>query len=226
MSGRNPAVILYDGYGNPLAVLEDDTIFNNQSGLLFAGKDENGLVKFFSITSGGAIHTAPVGTRTPVGDYYASTSLIAGSATEQELLSLENPIGSGRTIYINRVDVSGTIDFSFTTPFLYRFERTTVLPSGGTTLTDQLRDTSGSVAVGIAREEPTAISAAGSIWVGSPGVLTKDGQHNSGIFQAYATFDERKEIVLAEGESVVIVAEANAVDWEHWVTIQWNEVNI
>lgn len=224
MSNRNPAVILYDGYGTPLAVLENDTIFSDQPGLIFAGKDDNGMVKFFNITSSGAIHTAPVGIRTPVGDYYASTALIGGVAAEQELLSLENPASSGRTIYINRIEVSGTVPARFTTPFLYRFERTSGLPTGGTILTDQLRDTSASAAVGIAREEPTATSAAGSIWVGSPGVLTKDGQHNTGLFQAVASFDERKEIVLAEGEGVVVVAGANDTGWDHWVTIQWNEV--
>jgi hypothetical protein len=223
---RSVGKILYDGYGTPLAVLEDDTIFSDQPGLLFAGKDENGLVKFFSVTSSGAIQTTPVASRTVVGDYYASSALITGAATEQELLTLENPAGSGRTMYVNRVEVNGVIDSRFTTAFLYRVERTSALPTGGTTLTAQLRDTSDSAAVGVVREEPTATSAAGSIWVGSPGVLTKDGLHTNGIFQAVATFEERKEIVLAEGEAVVVVAAANSTDWEHWVTIQWNEVAI
>lgn len=226
MSPRNVAQILYDGYGNPLAVLENDTVFSNQPGLLFAGKDDDGLVKFFNITAAGALPVATVGERTPVGDYYASTSLIVGAAIEQELLSIENPVSSGRTVFINRIEVSGIVDTTFTTPFLYRFERTTGLPTDGITLIDQLRDTTGSASVGIIRQGPISTSASGSIWVGSPGVFTAKGQSSSGIFQAVATFEERKEIVLAEGEGVVVVAEANGNDWSHWVTVQWNEVTI
>lgn len=227
MSNRNPAVILYDGYGTPLAVVENDTVFSDQPGLLFAGKDDNGLVKFFNITSSGAIHTAAVGTRTPVGDYYAATSIVGGAIVSQNLLTIENPASSGRTIYINRVEVSGTIRPWFTAPFLYRFDRTTGLPSGGTSLTAQLRDTSDLSPVGIVRQSPTsATAAAGSLWVGSAGLMTNLGQSTNGISKVSATFDERKEIVLAEGEAVVLVAEANAVTWSHWIVVQWNEVAI
>ena len=63
MSGRNPAVILYDGYGTPVAVLEGDIVFGDQPALLFAGKDENGLARFVSVTSDGAVKTAEVGIR-------------------------------------------------------------------------------------------------------------------------------------------------------------------
>ena len=63
MSDRNPSVILYDGYGTPVAILEGDVVFSDQPALLFAGKDENGLARFISLTTDGAIKTAEVGLR-------------------------------------------------------------------------------------------------------------------------------------------------------------------
>ena len=221
---RSPAVILYDGYGAPLAVLEDDAIFSDQPGILFAGKDKNGLVRFLNVTTSGTLQTAPGSLREPVGDYYASSALIRGKKVEHELVSIENPIGSGRIIYINKIEVNGVIDTRFTTAYLYRVGRTVGLPTGGTLLISQLRDTSGQAAIGIVREKPTATSAAGSIWVGSPGIFAKHGSFTNGIFKAIATFNERKEVILAEGEGIVVIAEANHKNWEHWVTIQWNEV--
>jgi len=62
-TGRNPSVILYDGYGTPVAVLEGDVLFSNTPALLFAGEDENGLARFINVTSDGAIKTAEVGLR-------------------------------------------------------------------------------------------------------------------------------------------------------------------
>ena len=225
MSGsRNPATILYDGYGTPLAVLEDNTVFSDQPGLIFAGKDENGLVRFVSITSAGAINTVSTPRRNVDGDYYACTSLISGSKLEQILATIENPASSGKTIYISKIEVNGVIDTKFSTAFLYKVGRTVTLPSGGVILSEQLRKTSDASAVGIVREEPSAVADSGSIWVGSPGVLTKHGQHSNGIFKAVATFNEDKEIVLLSGESIVVIAEANDESWEHWVTFQWNEV--
>jgi len=221
---RNPAVILYDASGNPLAVMDGDVLGASQPGLMFAGKDADGYVRFFSITATGVLQTAIASSRNVVGDYYASSSLIAGQATNQNLLSIENPISSGRTIYINRIEVNGVIDSRFTTAFLYHVGRSVATPTGGTALTAQLRDTGDAAVTGIVRQEPTATAASGSIWVGSPGLLTKDGQQNSGLFQAVAIFEERKEIVLSEGEGILIWAEANDIAWDHWVIVHWNEV--
>ena len=220
---RNPAVILYDGYGNPLAVLEDDTIFSNSPGLLFAGKDENGLVRFFSVSSSGAIKTAPVGERIIAGEYYFGSGTITGSATTQNLISLENPSGSGRNLYLNRVLVNGTLSDKFTTPFVYRLARTTALPTGGTLQTSQKRDSGDSSAVGVVRLAPTATAAAGSLWTGCPGVSDKTTFFQS-LTDPVFTSEEKREIVLAPGEAVVVIANANATTWSHWTNIHWNEV--
>jgi len=223
MSGRNPSSILYDGYGQPLAVLEDDTIFSDQPGLLFAGKDENGLVKFFSVTSSGVLKTAPTGSRTVLGEYYFGSDLITGSASDQNLISLENPAGSGINIYLNRVIINGTVTARFTSTFVYRLSRTTGLPTLGTVQTAQLRASSDIAPSGIIRLVPTATAAAGNLWTGSPGVLTKDGSHHKGTSEAVATFEERKEIILAPGEGILIAADANDSNWSFWANLHWYE---
>jgi len=63
MTSRSPAVVLYDGYGTPVAILEGDALFSNTPALLFAGEDENGLARFINVTSDGALKTAEVGLR-------------------------------------------------------------------------------------------------------------------------------------------------------------------
>ena len=58
MSNRNPAVILYDGYGNPHAVLIGDVIYPSTPGLVVAGKDENDVARFLSLSPDGEVATA------------------------------------------------------------------------------------------------------------------------------------------------------------------------
>lgn len=226
MSTRNPAVILYDGYGNPLAVLEDDTIFSDQPGVLFAGKDDSGLVRFFSVTSNGVVKTAVTGERTVLGEYYFGSSLITGAASTQTLLTLENPSGSGNNIYLNKVIINGTVSSTFSTPFVYTLTRAAALPTGGTIQTAQLRSTTDASPVGVIRTLPSATAAVGSIWTGSPGVISNKGAFFQTLTEATATFEERKEIVIAPGQAVVVTAGVNSTDWSHWVNLHWNEVAI
>jgi len=63
MTSRSPAVVLYDGYGNPHSVLVGDTIFSTTPGLVVAGIDDNELARFINVTSDGALKTAEVGLR-------------------------------------------------------------------------------------------------------------------------------------------------------------------
>lgn len=111
MNNRNPAVLLYDGYGTPVAVLEGDVVFSDQPALLFAGKDENGLARFVSLTADGAVKTAEVGIREQkqfdIGgnDYLyigkaepgLATSSVGWSITRFELDNKKNPIDSKTT---------------------------------------------------------------------------------------------------------------------------------
>jgi len=221
---RNVAKILYDGYGQPLAILEDQTIFGDQPGLIFAGKDDNGLARFFRVTDSGAIKTVS-GERTVLGEYYFGSDLILGSGSIQDLITLENPIGSGLNLYINKITINGTVDSRFTTAFLYRISRTTGLPSGGTTQTPQLRNSNDTSPTGIIRTSAIVTSATGNLWTGSPGIMTKDGSHNVRL-EAIAAFEEKKEIVLIPGEGVVISADPNSSSWRHWINLHWNEVLI
>jgi hypothetical protein len=226
---RSPAVILYDGYGTPLATLEDNIVFGEQPGLLLAGKDDNGLVRFFSVTNVGAIRTTSVGERSPVGEYYFGSALIIGTILTQNLISLENPSGSGRNLYLNRIIVNGTLNSVFSTPFIYSLTRTTGLPTGGTIQSSQKRNTLDGAPVGIVRVSPTATAASGTIWTASPGVRA-GGVGGGSFFQAIkesiATFNEQKEIVIAPGEGLLITAGPNSIDWRHWANLHWNETVI
>ena len=111
MTSRSPAVILYDGYGNPHSVLVGDTIFSTTPGLIVAGIDDNELARFINVTSGGALKTAEVGLRKQkqfdIGGndflYIGSaepglaTSSLGWSITRFELDNKKNPIDSKTT---------------------------------------------------------------------------------------------------------------------------------
>lgn len=85
MSNDNPAVVLYDALGRPLAVQEDAAIPANTPRLLVAGKDNSGNARTLSVDSGGKVtakqSTSATGTLSSVA---ASTStatlLVANSA--------------------------------------------------------------------------------------------------------------------------------------------------
>ena len=220
---RSPAIIMYDGYGNPLATLENNIIFSDQPGLLFAGKDENGLVRFFSVTSSGVIKTALVGEREEVGEYYFGSNLIIGAGAVQTLVTLENPIASGRSIYLNNVVINGTLTGTFTSAFAYTLARTTGLPTSGAIQVSQKRNTSDLDPVGIVKQASVVTAATGSLWTGSPGVTGNKGSFFQTLTQSIAAFQEKREVVLASGEAVVIMAGPNDTNWFHWVNLHWNE---
>jgi hypothetical protein len=226
MSNDSPAVILYDVDGNPVAITDGDFIESFQKGIIFAGRNDDGYVTFTNIASyTGAIKTADIGTFGVVGSYYAATNLITGAAVIQNLASLENPIGSGIKIRVSRVDVRGTSNAASGTAFLYKVRRTTGLPTGGTIISSVKRDSSFGSANGIVRTGPTATSAAGAIFSGSPGTLANSyGNSANGIREAININFERDELVLSSGEGFVVTADANTISWSHIVNFIWSEV--
>jgi hypothetical protein len=54
---RNPAQILYDGYGNPHSVLIGDILYSSTPGLVVAGSDEDDIVRFLTLSSDGEVPT-------------------------------------------------------------------------------------------------------------------------------------------------------------------------
>ena len=231
MSSESPAVILYDADGNPVAIAQGDEIIATQKGLLAAGQNEDGYAEFLTISKyTGALKTTNVGSLDILGRYYAGSSLITGSASAQNLLTLENPAGSTTNIRLDRVIIKGYPVGTSTIGFLYSMNRTTGLPSGGTSLTIEQRLTTEPAAQGVVREQPMATAASGNFWVGSPGVFLSGGGSGGPAGSASANLEtlearfEREEITVLPGEAIVIRAGANSTDWRHWVNISWFEV--
>lgn len=226
MGFDSPAVILYDNDGNPVGVLDGYTLVTDQRGLISAGIDDSNQIRFLSLSAAGALKVTTTESRTIVGEYLQGTNLILGTAAAQNLVSLENPNASGRTIYVNRMSINGVVDGASNIPFLYRLRRASALPTGGTTLTAQKRDSTDAAPVGIVRRVPTATAAGGLMWSTSPGVFTNRGVSIPNMFETVVTELVQNEIVLAPGEAVLFTADANSNDWNHWINLVWTEETI
>jgi hypothetical protein len=222
----SPAVILYDYNGNQVCRSDgyDLAPVVRQSGLIVAGITDAGKVKFFSVGANGALNVVTTtSTRNIVGEYLQGTGLITGSTSIQNLVTLENPVGSGRTIYSNKMEVNGVVSGASSTLFSYRIRRTTGLPTGGTILTPQKRRGIDLNAVGIVRQLPIVTADSGTMWATTPGLGIPDGKSWSNTFEVMDTELERHEIVLSPGEALLFSADENGTNWRHWINIVWAE---
>lgn len=165
-----------------------------------------------------------IGGRTYVGRYGASAPRIVGSASSQNLASIENPAASGKTIYIRRIKVSASCTAAAVVNYQLRLHRTTATPTGGTTQTSQKHATSDAAPVGIIRSGPTATAAAGTSWAAAGPSF----QNNPTVYASeIAAWDsqglEQDDFVLAAGEGFLLLAEANDVDINFTVSFFWGE---
>lgn len=176
------------------------------------------------VTLTNAFPTQEVG-RAVLGAYRCGSGQIAGAASAQNLVSIENPTASGRTVYIKRIEIQGpTVTVSLTLKFLYLVGRTTGVPSAGSTLTSQKHATSDSAAVAIVRSGPTATAASGNMWTTTGEQLfTAVGAGNAFQNVGFAEGRESDDIVLAAGEGLLIRAETNNTGYFHSVDISWEE---
>lgn len=220
---QNPASIIFNTDGYELALKDGDSISSYQPALLIGAEDGYSNFRILKIQNDAlSVTTKP--SRNVLGRYFANSGIINGAAAAQNLLSIENPIGSNKSVFITRIDVNGMIAANFSTAFLYSVTRTTAIPSGGTVLTAQKRKTTDSANSAIVRQAPTATEATGSIWVGSPG-LTVAGYNSSPKYEtSFTTENEDFEILLTPGEGLLVNAGVNAVGWRHYVNIRWSEI--
>lgn len=175
----------------------------------------------------GPIEVIPTPARTVEGRYFATTGIINGSNSSQLLMTLENPAGSGVTMYLTFVDVNGLASVgNYPNPFLYRVSRMIGLPTGGTVLAEEQRSTSEGPSLGIARQTPTGTGSAGNFWVDTAGSIRNSRPNRPKSQRAFETDVEDKEIIIQEGEAIGVFANANANQWRHFVSIRWNEVAI
>lgn len=197
--------------------------------ILVGAHDQFGIIRPLSMASGTQVlKVSDVGTRQITGSYFCASSFISGSAAQQTLFTITNPVGSGRTIFIKKALVQGVLNNPASTPFLYRLGRTLNTPSGGTLLVPQTHDSSDATTIAIIRQAPSASLANGSIWVGSPGLLLSILGGNASFPVSSDDFvnatTESDDIVLAPSESLAFSADANTVDWKHYAKMHWHEV--
>lgn len=157
------------------------------------------------------------------GEFRVGVGFVTGSASAQNLVSIENPTASPIKVYVKRMDVDGIASAASTVLYLYRVSRTTGLPSG-TPITVDRRASSEATAVAVVRSVPTATAASGDLHVTSPGtLLTIAGGFAPTTFPIFESSAEVNDEVLAPGEAVMVRCEANAVTWSHYVNIFWQE---
>jgi hypothetical protein len=226
MSSDSPAVILYDSNGREINVSDGYALVVDQRGIISAGIDDSNQIRFLALSDAGALKVTSTESRIIVGEYLQGTDLIPGNNVVQNLISLENPTASGRTVYINRMSINGVVNGTSNIPFLYRLRRTAALPTGGTTLTAQKRDSTDATPVGIIRRGPTATAAGGLMWSTSPGAFTNKAVSVPNMFETVVTELVQNELVLAPGEAVLFTADANSNDWNHWINLVWTEETI
>lgn len=219
----NKAVLLYDDNNVAMAVQNGVAIPANTSGVLAVGSDGT-TARNLLTTATGVLKTAPVGTRTLLGVYGAATLQIAGTVAAQNLLSIENPVASGKVVYVRRITISGMATASVAVNYQYLLGRTTAVPTGGTTLTAQKRQTADAAAAAIVRQAPTATAAAGSIWAGSGFLSSASATIPAGQLSAWDSVgNENDDIVLAAGEGLLVSAGGNATNARHSIALVWEE---
>jgi hypothetical protein len=162
--------------------------------------------------------------RTVVGRYGASTGRITGSAAAQNLVSIENPAASGKTLYIRKIKISASCVAAAIVNFQLRLGRTTATPTAGTTQTAQKRATADATPVGIVRSGPTATAATGTLWAAAgPSFQNNPTVYASEITAWDSEGDPSIDISLAATEGLLVSAEANDVDFIFTVSFEWGE---
>lgn len=228
MTIDSPIAVLYNADGQPLAVSQSQDVSGVlQPGLVIVGSGSDGKAHFFKVTTDGALHITGsilTTTRKLTGSYFCSSEMINGSTSSQILITITNPVNSGRTIFIKRTIVQGIAIDVATLPFLYHLGRTTDTPISGTTLFVQRHSAQDAVAVAVVRQGATTTLASGSMWVGAPGIFTLQSGFQGEMRPSLDVVDELNDIVLAQSESLAFSVDANTVDWRHYGQFFWHEV--
>jgi hypothetical protein len=217
----SPASILFNTDGYEVTITEGSFIDGYQPVILFAGKDELGNVKIIKTINDSLIISST--SKNILGVFFGTSDFILGSYSQQILATLENPIGSGRVIYLNSTDINGLVATKFSTPFLYKLVKTDGYVFGGTVLNYQKRNDLDSNAVGVVKTLPIASLLPGAIWVGTSGIVEYGYSNNPKNSVSFVADSEFKEIILNPGESIALVADANSNDWRHFINIIWSE---
>ncbi len=155
--------------------------------------------------------------RTVNGLYYTSSGDVAGAGATEDFASLENPAGSGRTVYVRRSRVSifragaGVSGFVFLTR--------TALQTGGATLFPQKRHSSSAAQVAIGRSLPATSTPIGGFIAGCrPGEVVD----SSDLF----TFDFDGLIVLLPSEGLLWRSVVSSLGQTFAFDFEWFETTV
>jgi len=189
---------------------------------LVAGSDGTNA-RTLATTTTGVLKVVEVGSRVLVGAYGCGTGVIAGTVAAQNLVSIENPVASGKTVYVKRFHITAVGVAAASTSYRYTLGRTTAVPTAGTVLTAQQRATADAAPVAIVRSVPTATAATGSYWSGAGVLSAVNATMPLAELEALRELRESDDIVLAAGEGLLLIAEANDTDLRHTAAICWEE---
>lgn len=220
--------LLFDDKANFVVVTSGSTFNVTQSYFPVAGAGDNGKALPLSIASGSlALRVSQVGSRNVIGEYGVATALITGAASAQNLLSIENPVGSGVQVIVKKMTVGGVVNAVATTIFLYRMGRNNTFPTGGTTVTATKRETDDPSPVAIVRSAPAG-SITNTMWSAAPGVVLGTLAATAvsfvpNVLCAINSDSDTQDIVLQPGEALILLADTNTTGWRHYVTVGWQE---
>ena len=172
----------------------------------------------------GTIGSFPVTNPLFLGGYVYSRAVTPGVATANNFLSLDNPVGSGRTLVVAGVFISSVIvgDITATVDPMRGWLATAI--SGGTAeavaTIGKTRSTMPNPTGVIRINNPAA--TLGASWFNSPPVLGVAKQASPFVHQVPAAI-AAGAITLLPGEGTVLRTESGDVDQRWNVSIAWSE---
>ena len=164
-------------------------------------------------------------TRSITGSYACARTSLTGAAGTQFILTIECPV-STVNVYVKRVTISITTNGATAlTNYIYSLGRTTGLPTGGTTLTAQKKTTAFPAAAAIVRTAPTVTAATGSMINVQGSIYQNNTADVARLVEVFNNVggSELDDIVLVNGEGLLLSATGNDVDIQHIVSIEWQE---
>ena len=157
---------------------------------------------------------------------YFATGSVTGTVAAQNLVSIENPVGSGLLVCVDRARVRVVPGVLVATAYQYQFARTTGLPTGATTITAAKISSAMPVATAIVRSAPTATAAGGSPLGQCPSSLFL-GAAVSGFVPIGQSdlWESSDPAIIAPGEALVVLATGNLTTLTHFPLLGWREVS-
>jgi len=154
-----------------------------------------------------------------LGSYGAGAAFV-GTVGASNLLSIENPAASGRTVVVRRASLGAGGTAAVNPSATLTLSRTTATPTAGTVITAQKRKTADAAPVGIVRSVPTATAAAGVYF----STNTPGGNPPSFATIEAIQMDYADAIELAAGEGLLVSQSAGDIDATFSVSFYWQEV--